>query len=104
MSTGITGSQPRLGDPSGAGTLTQRLSVVLRLVSGPKSTLGNVVDYGRSTRLLLSHNKRRNKNGNRNIRFGDRGTGRGVSSREGNHPPRASRPRLLDGSQFNPED
>jgi hypothetical protein len=29
---------------------------MLRLVSGPKSTLGNVVDYGRSTRLLLSHN------------------------------------------------
>jgi hypothetical protein len=27
MSTGITGSQPRFGDPSGAGTLTQRLSV-----------------------------------------------------------------------------
>jgi hypothetical protein len=32
--TGITGSQPRSGDPSGAGTLTQRLSVVFNNTNG----------------------------------------------------------------------
>jgi hypothetical protein len=34
MSTGITGSHRRSGDPSGGGTLTQRLSVVFRITNG----------------------------------------------------------------------
>jgi DNA-binding winged helix-turn-helix (wHTH) protein len=48
MSTGITGSQPRSGDPSGAGTLTQRKASFLTTTKGNKmaiaiSTLATVV-------------------------------------------------------------